>query len=220
MLIGHFGVALALKRAEPRLNVGWLCFASLWPDLLLWTLALLGIEQVAIPEQYARLHYLQFVFPYSHSIFAAVMWTAIAYAIGRLVWRGVGAQRVALVLATATASHFLLDLLVHPPDMPLAGESSLHIGLGLWNRLVVALVVEAAILLTGLWYYYRATEGITMLGKYGPVILTGVVGLMALIGQAIAPTPPSVAMVAVQGLGTIILLIALLFWFDADRRSV
>ena len=64
MFIGHLGVGLALKKAEPRANLGWLFAAAMLPDLVLWSLVLAGVEQSRVPSDYAERRYLGFEFPY------------------------------------------------------------------------------------------------------------------------------------------------------------
>ena len=48
MFIGHYGVSLALKRADPRLSLGGLFLAVQGLDLLFFTFVLLGIEKLRI----------------------------------------------------------------------------------------------------------------------------------------------------------------------------
>jgi hypothetical protein len=67
MFIGHLGVGLALKKVEPRPNLGWLVAAAMLLDIVRWVLVLAGIEQGHVPEDYAQRRYLTFVFPYSVS---------------------------------------------------------------------------------------------------------------------------------------------------------
>jgi len=57
-------------------------------------------------------------------------------------------------------SHWLLDALVHRPEMPLLGSSSRMAGLGLWNHMPVALAMEAVIALIAVCAL------IAWLGKY------------------------------------------------------
>jgi len=40
---------------------------------------------------------------------------------------------VALVVALAVFSHWLFDLIVHTPDLPLWSDASPKLGFGLWN---------------------------------------------------------------------------------------
>jgi len=44
MFVGHIGVGLALKKAEPKLNLGALIFASLFLDVLLGVFILIETE--------------------------------------------------------------------------------------------------------------------------------------------------------------------------------
>ena len=90
MLAGHLAVALALKPAEKRLNLGILFFAALFADFLLGILVLVGIEQVHIPANFGNVHYLTFTFPYSHGLLASIIWSLIAFGIVKLSLNKVG----------------------------------------------------------------------------------------------------------------------------------
>ena len=48
-------------------------------------------------------------------------------------------------------SHWLLDLVVHRPDLPFYPGPSPKVGLGLWHSLPGTLVVELGLLAVGLW---------------------------------------------------------------------
>jgi Mg/Co/Ni transporter MgtE len=72
-----------LKRTERRASLGVLFLAAMLLDLLLWVFVLVGVENVTIPPDWEELHYLAFVFPYSHGLLATVIWSALA---GGLVW--------------------------------------------------------------------------------------------------------------------------------------
>lgn len=71
MLAGHIGAALAIGRAERRINLGAIVSAALLLDCALWLFVLLGWESVTIPANFATARQLAFVFPYSHSLLAA-----------------------------------------------------------------------------------------------------------------------------------------------------
>lgn len=119
MFAGHVGVALALGRAERRLNLGVVVLAALLLDVALWALVLAGVEHATIPADYAQRHYLVFDFPYSHGLVAAAVWsllTALAtwHWLRTRRWR----SRAALIVGLAVFSHFLLDALVHVPELP------------------------------------------------------------------------------------------------------
>ena len=78
MFAGHLGAALAIGRAERRVNVGAFVIAALFLDIVLWLFVLLGWESVTIPVNFASTHQPDFVLPFSHGLVASVMWSAAA----------------------------------------------------------------------------------------------------------------------------------------------
>jgi hypothetical protein len=48
MFLGHLAVGLGAKRVAPAVSLGALTLAALWPDLLLPTLVLAGVETVRV----------------------------------------------------------------------------------------------------------------------------------------------------------------------------
>jgi len=79
MLLGHFAVALAAKRAAPRTSLGTLFIAAQLLDLA-WPIFLLaGLERVRIVPGLMAASPLDFVhYPISHSLLAALGWAALA----------------------------------------------------------------------------------------------------------------------------------------------
>lgn len=73
MFAGHVGVALALGRADRRINVGVLAAAALLLDIVLWLFVLAGWEAVSIPSDFGSTHQPEFVFPYSHGLAAGLV---------------------------------------------------------------------------------------------------------------------------------------------------
>ena len=140
MFAGHLGAALAIGRAERRVNVGVFVTAALLLDLLLWTFILMGWESVIIPTDFGATHQARFDFPWSHGLCAGLGWLALAAvasyaALGRLQQ---ARCRAAALIGVAVMSHWFLDALVHRPELPVAGTSSAKIGLGLWGHLPIA----------------------------------------------------------------------------------
>ncbi len=86
MFAGHLGTALAIGRAERRVNVGVFIGAALLLDVLLWFFVLFGWESVIIPANFASTHQAKFIFPYSHSLMAGVLWSTLAGAAGFLCY--------------------------------------------------------------------------------------------------------------------------------------
>ena len=66
-------------------------------------------------------------------------------------------RSIAVVLGAAVFSHWVFDVIVHTPDLPLVGDTSTKLGLGLWNNASLTFLLEAALLLGCLCLYLRAT---------------------------------------------------------------
>lgn len=158
MFIGHYGVSFAAKKSAPELPLWLLFLAVQWLDVMWAPLVLLGIEKVRIVPGFTKTNPLDLYFmPYTHSLVAAVLWSAGAFAIYRLL-RGRVSQKAAVVLALAVFSHWVLDFIVHIPDLPLY-DNTAKVGLGLWNRPVVALALEVGILFGGMYVYFGSAAG-------------------------------------------------------------
>jgi hypothetical protein len=220
MFVGHLGVGLALRRAEDQVSLGVLFAAVLLLDFLLGLFVWLGLERVIVPDDYARLHYLRFEFPYSHGLLASLAWSALAFGATAAWLRGRPRRATAAaVVALAVFSHFPCDALEHPPELPLAGPGSPAIGLGLWDHLGVALGVEAALVAVGLALYLGA---VAHPGRRKRLVLVAVmVALSALVfgGQALSPAPPSTTANVIAWLTLPVALGLFGFWIDRPSRE-
>ncbi len=217
MFVGHIGAGLAVKRLEPRLNLGALLLAALFADALLWLLVLLGIESVGPTIDTGRGKFFTFVFAYSHGLAANLAWATLAALIG---WFAVGdgypgRTRLAGALGTAVLSHFVLDVIDHVPEMPVLGQRSPMLGLGLWQHMPVAIALElgigAAVLALYLWQAHLSV-GRKMLVA-GLVL---VASLMTAAGPYAPGPPPPPAMLAATSL--VIVLAVVLVGFIVERR--
>ena len=213
MFAGHLGAALAIGRAERRINLGVFAFAAMLLDFVLWLSVLLGWESVFIPADFARTHQPAFVFPYSHGLLAAVGWSVLAAAATFLLYPRLqqAKARAAALVALAVFSHWLLDAAVHAPELPLAGSGSLKLGLGLWNMMPLALSVEAAVAMAGLWLFLWGAR-LKQAAKLWLTALSLLVLAFTVVGMTVAPAPPSVAAMAWTSLATIALVSGLTTW--------
>ena len=73
------------------------------------------------------------------------------------------------MLALLVLSHWLLDALVHRPDLPLTPFGEARVGLGLWNSMTATLLVEMPIFFVFGWLYARATRPRDAAGRWGSV---------------------------------------------------
>jgi membrane-bound metal-dependent hydrolase YbcI (DUF457 family) len=158
MGIGHAAVALGASRAEPRVNVGLLIFAAFLADFLLGIFAAFGLEQAHVPADFASRHYLTFTFPYSHGLVSLLLWGILLGAL--LCWLDRRDRtRAFLVVAALVFSHFILDALVHVPELPVLGENSPKVGLALWNHMPLELTLETLMAIGGIAIYWRLAGG-------------------------------------------------------------
>lgn len=156
MFVGHYGVSFAAKRVAPAIPL-WLLFIAVQLLDVFWApFVLLGIEKVRIVPGITASNPLDLYYmPYTHSLLAAILWSAGALLVYRLWAEPDSVGKAATVVALAVLSHWLLDFLVHRPDLPLY-DNTAKVGLGLWNVPAVALALEAVLLFGGMWLYLDA----------------------------------------------------------------
>ena len=132
MFVGHYGISFAAKKADPSFRLWVLFFAVQLLDIAWAPLVLLGIEKVRIVPGITASNPLDLYYmPYTHSLAAAIVWSAGASVLYRIAVPG-SRKRSALLVAAAVFSHWLLDFFVHRPDLPLY-DDAVKVGLGLWN---------------------------------------------------------------------------------------
>ena len=154
MFVGHYGVSFAARKLEPSVPLWALFLAVQLLDVAWAFFVLLGIEKVHIvPGITASNPFDLYYMPYTHCLVAALLWSAGAFLVYRLLTRR-GDKFAALVVGAAVFSHWVLDLVVHRPDLPLYGNTA-KVGLGLWNLPIAAFALEIAVLFGGMWMYFR-----------------------------------------------------------------
>src|SRR5881396_3483179 len=119
MFVGHYGVAFAVRSEKNQIPL-WVLFVAVQLLDFLWApFILLGIEKVRIVPGITASNPLDLYYmPYTHSLVAAVLWSCVGGVVYRLVARPARRQASAVVGA-AVFSHWVLDLVVHRPDLPL-----------------------------------------------------------------------------------------------------
>ena len=216
MFAGHIGVALAIGRVERRVNVGVFVTAALLLDLALWSFVLLGWELVGIPGDFASTHQAQYVFPYSHGLLAAVLWSVVAAAAAYAAFASFGAtkRRVAALVLVAVLSHWFLDVLVHRPELPLTNAASYKFGLALWRNIPTALVLEAAIVLAGLSLFVPGSR-LSRVRLTALTLLSLASLALTVAGMTVAPAPPSPLAMAGSSLVVLVVVCVLAYWIGS-----
>ena len=215
MFIGHFGVGFGAKSFSPKVSLGTLFLAAQFLDLLWPTLLLLNLEHVRIlPGATAVTPLIFEYYPISHSLFAVLIWSAL---IGALYYYFRRDRIGACVVGILVASHWILDAIVHQPDLPIFPGSNLLIGLGVWSSLPLTLAIELPLFALGVWLYVRSTTAVNARGKWG---LWGLIIFLLIIhaGNLMGDPPPTPEAIAWVGQAQW-LLVLWAYWVDKHRSN-
>jgi len=217
LFTGHYsfsfaGRALAGKSGDQENDKRiplWLLFIAVQFIDVLWSIfVLLGIEKVRIVPGITASNALDLYYmPYTHSLLGVLFWSLLAFAMCQFV-PALRGKRTGLILAAAVFSHWILDLIVHRPDLALY-DSVGKMGFGLWNYRGAAFALEMAVLLCGAAVLYR-----TAVQK---VRLAGFVAFLAalqIFGTFFFPPPPSDHAAAITALVFYIVLALMAGWVE------
>ena len=153
MFIGHWAPALAVAAKRQRPGLGTLFIAAQLVDWAFFGFVLLGVEKMRLNPAISAVSPLDLYFmPYTHSLVGAL---AFGIATTVIVWSILRDRTAGLLAGAVVVSHWLLDLLVHVPDLTIAGSPP-KLGLGLWNYPAIEMPLELAITFGALWLYVRA----------------------------------------------------------------
>jgi len=212
MFIGHYAVGLASKGFAPRSSMGALIAAPILLDLL-WPLFLLsGWEHASIVPNSIPFLRVQFdSYPISHGLVAVIGWATLYASIYFGVTRYVSGS---IVIWIGVVSHWLMDYIVHQPDLQLYTGGRVF-GLGLWQQRWLTMALEFALFAIAIWTYQRQTRPKDKIGVYA---FAGFVAalLLAYAGVSFASPPSSVKKLALIALLTW-LAIPWAWWFDKHR---
>lgn len=213
MFIGHYGPAFAAKAPVKAVPLWILFIAVQWLDVCWSALVLMGIEKVRIVPGFTEgspldLYYM----PYTHGLIGSLI---LSFVFGVIALLFVKERRLAAVAVVAGAvfSHWLLDLVVHMPDLPLF-DNSAKVGFGLWRWLWISLALELITLAIGAVIYARAIPSKTRRGDIWLWLFVAAMAAVELYGAfgPIPATPAAEAETALAAYGILALLAGLVDW--------
>lgn len=219
MFVGHYAAAFALKGKQPKASLGWLFIATQFVDILFFPFALWGLETMEIVPGFTETNDFRMEFPYTHSLLGSMGW-ALLFAVG--FWWLMGrksnnGKNIALILGLGVFSHWLADLLVHTPDLPLVhGEPKF--GFGLWHNKAATFGLEAILLVLGLWYYLKRTTAKNRFGHYAAIGFVAFLLLVNYLNYYVLPANHDILGLTISALGSYFLLAGLAFWVDGKRN--
>jgi hypothetical protein len=213
MFVGHYGVSFAAKRLEPAISLWVLFLAVQFLDVLWAPFVLLGIEKARIvPGFTASNPFDLYYMPYTHSLVGALLWSCAGGLIYQIVTRPPH-RRASVVIGLAVFSHWVLDFVVHRPDLPLY-DNSAKVGLGLWNAPLLAFGLEVTLLLGGMWLCFRG-----QLARFPGTLGFGVLMFAVQAYVFFGPPPTSDRAFAWTAL-IAYAVFAVVIWWLQDRRSI
>jgi hypothetical protein len=158
MFVGHYSAALAAKAAEPRAPL-WALVAGCQLIDIGWSgLVMAGVEKMKIDPNLPGSPLDLYFMPYTHSLPGSLVWAVGAALLSRLVLRL--PWRAAAIIGLVVFSHWILDLLVHRPDLELWFGGP-KVGLGLWNYPLPEMALELGLVAVagGAWIAKRKDLG-------------------------------------------------------------
>jgi len=153
-------------------------------------------------------------YPISHSLLMSLVWGAL---FGGLYWFFKKDGKSALVLGICVVSHWVLDLVVHIPDLPLFPGNSPKLGLGLWNWPALTAVAEGTLFVVGLIFYLRVSKPKNTTGKWSFWLLM-ILLVVNHIAGLVSPMPPSAKAIGWAAQYQWIFVI-MGYWVDRNRYS-
>jgi len=212
--INHAATALVLKRRYPTVRMAFILLAVQAVELLWVALNLLGVETTTTDATVRSVQNIHLVhMPWSHSLattlaFSVVAWTFIRFALGK--------PKIAIAVALGMASHLLLDLVTHSPDIAIApGLAVQKLGTGFYSSVpLVAFLLELGFGIV-CWRIYRGSRWL-LLAIIGFNVANLSMFLPQLVGieAALAGQPTTLTLII---LAQIVVTLAMVGWLSRRR---
>ncbi len=215
MFLGHFALGLAGKRLAPKVSLGTLFLATQWADLVFFPLTLAGLEHFRVAPGATAITPMDFYdYPWSHSLLALTIWGLF---VGGVYFAFRKSRAGAWVLAAGVVSHWVLDVIVHRPDMPV-GWGGPYLGLRLWDSRPATIAAELLTFAGGIVVYLKSTTPRDRTGVWSfwsLIVFLGVVWAASVLG------PPPADERSVQYAGLVMwLFVPWGWWIDRHRAIV
>jgi hypothetical protein len=138
MFVGHYAAALAAKAAEPRAPLWALVGGCQLLDIGWSGLVMAGVEKLRIDPSLPGSNLDLYYMPFTHGLPAALAWSVgagLIARVARLPWAA------SAMIGASVFSHWLLDFLVHRPDLELLPHGA-KVGLAFWNYPLPEMALE------------------------------------------------------------------------------
>lgn len=217
MFIGHFAPAFIAATHPKSPNLALLIIASQLVDFGFFGLALFGIENFRITPGITAMNPLDlYDMPYTHSLAGASIW---GIGFGAIIYTFTKNIKGAIIGAAIVVSHWVLDFLVHGPDLTLIGSPP-KLGFGLWNHPIIAMPLEFIITFAALAFYGIKTKAVQKSNSKKSYALYTMIAILLLL-QAFdwfAPKPQKPdAMLMISALLSFTIVAIIAYWLGKTR---
>jgi len=214
MFVGHYSVAFAAKSERNKIPLWVLFIAVQFLDYIWATLVLLDIEKLRVIKGFTAGSMLDSYFhPYSHSLIAAIAWSAVAALVYWAISSRYGCRYRAsagLIIGLAVFSHWILDLVAHPRDLAIY-DNKWKVGFGLWNYRDPEFALEITLLSVGIVLYLE--RNVMPVIRRKAVVLFGVFLVIIQIGDTYVPRTPLTDKATVVGVWIFYTLFVVMAFF-------
>ena len=218
MFIGHYSAAFIAATSPKAPRLGTLFIAAQLIDFGFFALALAGVEHMRLVPGITAMNPMDlYDMPWTHSLVGALGWSA-GFAL--LLWLWLRNGMAALIGGAVVLSHWLLDLLVHRPDLTIAGSPP-PLGLGLWNHPEIEIPLELVLAFGGLAWFAARTRARGWQGHVSILVLGLAMAVFQMVNWLAAqpativdPAPPSLPL---MGLLAYAVLAAIAWWVAIAR---
>lgn len=216
MFIGHYAPAFIAATSRKAPPLGVLMIAAQLIDFGFFGLMLLGIEHFRLVPGMTASNWLDlYDMPYTHSLLGACVWAA---GFAALVWLMFRSRTGALISALVVVSHWLIDFLVHRPDLTLAGLPP-KLGLGLWNMPLIEKPLELVFAFGSLAFYLARTRPASPRAGWALGLLIVAFAVVQSIDWFGPRTTVVDASLPLTALSAYIVLTALAVWVQSTRAK-
>jgi hypothetical protein len=143
MFAGHYAAAFAAKAVEPKIPLWSVVAGCQLVDIAWGALLVADVEHMRVDVSLPGSALDLYDMPWTHSLPGALGWSLAAMLLAkpllRLSWFA------SFIIGAVVFSHWILDLLVHRPDLAL-WPGGAKLGLGLWNYPVPEQALEIGLI--------------------------------------------------------------------------
>lgn len=213
MFAGHYAAALAAKAAEPKAPM-WTLVAGAQLIDIGWSIFIVtGVERASSDPSLQGSTLVLGYMPWTHSLPAVIVWSLAAAILAKYALRL--SMRAAIFIGAVVFSHWMLDLIVHRPDLEIFPGGPM-LGFGLWNLPVPEQAVEIGLLAVAGIFWASTRKSLGQSAWPAALFMTFLIAIQ--IAAMFAP-PPAGPLDAQQGFTILaVYLVAVLAALPLDGK--